>query len=924
MSGGSKKKSGSKKGGSAKGGDTNGGNGNGNESNNESSNPLIRPVDNHTINPRGILTGFYQKNGKRVQHTVHDGALQMTKDAVDVIETATAKLTAGMVQSIPKYDLPGLDSVVRPCLDPKLETITVTELVMEKVQIPQEQPAAIGAAMSQSATGLPGAAVFPPVVPTVVKMIKTSRPTAKIRRIRRLPIKKQSGTAAERIRGGGDVPTIEGQPPAQKQEPEAVVKMDIDQTESAAAVTPLVSLQPTGASGGQTVHNTITVATGDVAMAPTPPTQQDPQKASLETTHEAKISGTDIIVATEIATIPTAAKANIDNLNNIPVPSGGENTGDKNAGSSTTIHPPTAAVTTSADFLMPPKNVTSDSKETSGEALSVPTATTPPTSSVGLVAKESGGEMKPATSSNDDKTLQQQQAPTVAMAEAPAKTLPSDQPAPDKGSSTQIERKDTPAEKRPALDGSQSRSAPTVQASVAPPSSSTVVTTREADPKPTTTVASDAVVSTGLVSSSIVAAAVAGTKNSSAENVAASSVVTNASSAEASGVEKTAAQRMAVVPVVTSSTPRAGARPASSIQVKEETKKSIEEVPEAKALQSKPAPQWEQHKPGPNDETITPENQLPPMPEWYKKDGINEIEKTMLPEWFDASSSHRTPQAYIKSREKVIEMSEALSNRNVTNAMIRRSVVGDAGSLQRLRNFLVNWGIINRDGINDSAPTTASLRPNLKRSAEFTDDMRDSLILAVTEQAAKKRKMLASSSSASVTPLSLDWDEVAYRVGHGVSAENCRESFMTARLSGEPSDAMSVSEDASSSADESLPTGAKSNHSFAQNLLDSSNPEVLQKMFDAAVEATEFNSVKTRAASLLGLRVTQALENARGHELDLALRLSKLLDARMKKLENRMAMLDDVEGILEAEKVALEMERRDLYTARCRHWFGGV
>jgi SWI/SNF related-matrix-associated actin-dependent regulator of chromatin subfamily C len=35
-------------------------------------------------------------------------------------------------------------------------------------------------------------------------------------------------------------------------------------------------------------------------------------------------------------------------------------------------------------------------------------------------------------------------------------------------------------------------------------------------------------------------------------------------------------------------------------------------------------------------------------------------------------------------------------------------------------------------------------------------------------------------------------------------------------------------------------------------------------------------------------------------------------------------MLDDVEGILEAEKVALELERRDLYTARCRHWFGGT
>ena len=95
-------------------------------------------------------------------------------------------------------------------------------------------------------------------------------------------------------------------------------------------------------------------------------------------------------------------------------------------------------------------------------------------------------------------------------------------------------------------------------------------------------------------------------------------------------------------------------------------------------------------------------------------------------------------------------------------------------------------------------------------------------------------------------------------------------------------------------------------------------------MLNTAIEATNFNPGEAQAASLLGLHVTQAVENARGHEIELGLRLSKLLDARMQKLENRMAMLDDVEGILEAEKVALEMERRDLYTARCRHWFGGV
>lgn len=377
-----------------------------------------------------------------------------------------------------------------------------------------------------------------------------------------------------------------------------------------------------------------------------------------------------------------------------------------------------------------------------------------------------------------------------------------------------------------------------------------------------------------------------------------------------------------------SSTPPATAKPPSST-VKQE-KKEAEKAPEAKRLPSKPPAQWEQHKPGPNDETISPEHQLPPKPEWYKKDGIDELERTMLPEWFDSSSAHRTPEAYIESREKVVEMSEALSNRNVTNAMIRRSIPGDAGSLQRLRSFLVNWGIINRDAINDSAPTSASLRPNLKKRSpgRFNESMMGTLVLAVTEQAAKKRKLGSSSPSP-------DWEEVAARVGRGATAEECEETFMAAPLNEDspmapdgdataepPPDGLFVAGDTAP-----IESHGGFQKAFIHSIAGNADPEVLKKVFDAAVEATTTTgseSVEPRASGVLGVRLSRAVENARGHEIDLALRLSKLLDARMQKLENRMGMLDDVEGILEAEKVALEMERRDLYTARCRHWFGGV
>ena len=372
--------------------------------------------------------------------------------------------------------------------------------------------------------------------------------------------------------------------------------------------------------------------------------------------------------------------------------------------------------------------------------------------------------------------------------------------------------------------------------------------------------------------------------------------------------------------------------PVATKPIKTEEKKAAPEVllPQVKSLTSKPAPQWEQHKPTPNDETITTADQLPPKPEWYKRDGIDEIERTMLPEWFNSSAPHRTPETFLKSREKIIEMSEALANRNVTNAMIRRTVLGDAGSLHRLRSFLVRWGVINKDGINDSAPTPASLRPDLKRSAVFNDDIKDDLIVAVTQQAKKRRLEKAHNDDANVVPSSVssfDWEEVAALVGHGVSAEDCQRNFMMTPLSEESSSTSNVTQEivgvASAKIEPNQSKGA-SQKEFIRNLVQSSVPEVRKKMFDAAMKATCGDVVESQAASLLGLHTTKALEGSRGHEIDLAVRLSKLMDARMQKLENRMGMMDDVEAILEAEKMALEMERRDLYTARCRHWFGGV
>jgi SWIRM domain/SWIRM-associated region 1 len=353
----------------------------------------------------------------------------------------------------------------------------------------------------------------------------------------------------------------------------------------------------------------------------------------------------------------------------------------------------------------------------------------------------------------------------------------------------------------------------------------------------------------------------------------------------------------------------------SATATNEKVATSTPAPPQAKllTLDIKPEPRWEQHRPGPNDEMVAPEDQLTPKPSWYAKDGVADIERAMLPEWFNQSAPHRTPESYIKAREIVIEMSTTLANRHVTNAMVRRSVVGDAGSLLRLRNFLTNWGLINEDSINDSAPTAAILREKYPVPKQLNERQCHDLVAAVVEQNAKRRKLDSDSSF-----LPINWEEIAQQVGEGASPDDCERHFLSVSIPVDEAERPITPEASSPRA------GSRDamRQEIIRELVESCKPEVVRKATAAALEAADLK--EAQAGAVVGLMSVQVLETARQAEQQVESVLSQLLDQRMKKLENRMAMMDDIEAILEAEKMALELERRDLYTARCRHWFGGA
>ena len=340
-----------------------------------------------------------------------------------------------------------------------------------------------------------------------------------------------------------------------------------------------------------------------------------------------------------------------------------------------------------------------------------------------------------------------------------------------------------------------------------------------------------------------------------------------------------------------------------------------------RSLAKRPASQWEQHIPGPNDEMPTTESKTP-LPRWYQRDKASELERVLLPEWFNRTASHRTPASYVQTRERLLKLANSIGNRYVTATLVRRSIPGDAGSLYRLWDFMVSWGMINEDSINDTTPTPKKLRHHstttttATHSFPWTARLRDDLAEAVVAEATANNKQQQQGDNVVVSKI--DWKAVANRVGGGTTEADCERGFLLldfekARQHAAAMDRSITPETNDGNQDEPL---------GLDNIVLCQDGAVLDAALCGALRATD-DAAKAQRASVAATVAQACLTSARAEEESLGQVLASINEGRVAKMENRMALLDDLEGMLEAERVALELERRDLYTARCRHWFGG-
>lgn len=325
-------------------------------------------------------------------------------------------------------------------------------------------------------------------------------------------------------------------------------------------------------------------------------------------------------------------------------------------------------------------------------------------------------------------------------------------------------------------------------------------------------------------------------------------------------------------------------------------------------------------------------------PSWYDAKAIADIERIMLPEWFDSSAIHRTPESYMEARERIVGIGSRNPGRYITATAVRRVIPGDAGSLLRLHSFLVQWGFLNIDALGDSAPTLPGVRKEVEKKREkpvrprlpdgkfsWNRKLRNALATAVVKFAIKQQKT-SEGTSPMGGRVAVDWAAVAAEVGDGANAADCQGEFLSLPLDRSESD---ESMDDSSDNGSDGAAGRRKRHRVVgrrevlNELLDGVRPSVIAEATDAALNAADGNIEEAKKAAVLGAVGAQAMEEAKREEDAIERILMEILDQRMVRLENRVALLDDMEGMLEAERVALELERRDLYTARCRHWYGG-
>ncbi|XP_014498604.1 SWI/SNF complex subunit SWI3B [Vigna radiata var. radiata] len=84
---------------------------------------------------------------------------------------------------------------------------------------------------------------------------------------------------------------------------------------------------------------------------------------------------------------------------------------------------------------------------------------------------------------------------------------------------------------------------------------------------------------------------------------------------------------------------------------------------------------------------------VPSYSRWFSWDSIHESEVRHLPEFFESAS--KSPRVYKYYRNSIVKFFRYNPTRKITFTDVRKTLVGDVGSIRRVFDFLEAWGLIN-------------------------------------------------------------------------------------------------------------------------------------------------------------------------------------------------------------------------------------
>ncbi|KAH1065887.1 hypothetical protein J1N35_030874 [Gossypium stocksii] len=157
---------------------------------------------------------------------------------------------------------------------------------------------------------------------------------------------------------------------------------------------------------------------------------------------------------------------------------------------------------------------------------------------------------------------------------------------------------------------------------------------------------------------------------------------------------------------------------------------SSESIPISNSNQLKPSPQFPSKyssQTATNSEVPSTPTSRPPSADadvvhvpsysrWFSWDKIDSCESRFLPEFFDGRSASKGPSLYIYYRNSIIKLFRENPSRKITFTDVRKTLVGDVGSIRRVFDFLDHWGLINYSASSALSKPSKDTGSNIKSS----------------------------------------------------------------------------------------------------------------------------------------------------------------------------------------------------------------